>query len=237
MRASLFLSFFIGTLLATSPVQAAEFKAPSKNLADAKAGRYVLDDKHASLTFTINHLGYSHYTGRINNFEADVTLNAEDVTKSSVKATIYPASVDTNNSQLEAKLTDTSFFNTAAFPRASFASTNIVKTGDNTANITGDLTFLGITKPIVLAAIFNGSGINAYAKKAWMGVSAKGSFKRSDFGMTAYIPDVADEVTIALELEFRHVKKRAVTTEKMEKTEKPAVKAATQPTKKAADAQ
>lgn len=177
-------------------------KLASTTLVDSFTGNYVIEQSHASLGFGISHIGYSSYKGRFNTFEAQLYFDAKDISKSSVKATVALASVDTHNSTLEAKLADKDWFNTAAFPSATFTSTKIEKTGAATGKITGDLSFLGVTKPVVLDVVFNGGGFDTFMKKDKLGFSAKGSFNRSDFGMNAYIPTVGDAVTIEIEAEF-----------------------------------
>lgn len=181
---------------------AAQASAPTTALTAQDSGKYRLDQEHASIIFTIRHLGFSNYTGRFNQFDATLNLDAANLEKSSVKVTVNPASVDVHNSTLEATLADTEFFDTEKFPEAVFVSTRVEKTSATTLDIHGDLTLRGVTKPIVLKAIFNGVGDDPFVRKRKLGFSATTSLRRSDFGMSAYLPDVGDLVKLTIEAEF-----------------------------------
>ena len=94
------------------------------------------------------------------------------------------------------------FFDVAKYPDMTFKSTKVVVTGDNTADITGDLTILGITKPVTLKVVHNKSGVLPMNDKMFVaGFSAMGKIKRSDFGMTNGIPMVGDDVDLYLEVQ------------------------------------
>lgn len=194
----------LSLLMFTAIGQAAEFefKPPVKTIGKEFSGAYTLDKGHANVVFTVSHLGYSGYIGRFNSFDAELDFNAEDVTKSKVEATIQTGSVDTNHEVLESKLVEKDFFNTKSFPVATFTSTRIEKTGEDTGIIHGDLTFLGVTKPIMLQTVFNGGGDNPFIGKKMLGFSATTTFKRSDYGMNGYLPAIGDMVTLTIEVEF-----------------------------------
>ena len=208
MRTILIPALF-ATLLATTALAEDKPAAPaptptmaSDQLSDAMTGDYVLEKSHASVVFTINHMGYSNYTGRFNMLDAAVHFDAKNPSASSVNVTVMPSSVDTHNSTLEAELASKAWFNTEAFPKATFVSTKIEKTGAKTGKITGDFTLAGVTKPIVLDAVFNGGGHDAFMKKDKLGFSAKTTLKRSDFGVSNYVPLVGDTGAIDIEAEF-----------------------------------
>lgn len=173
------------------------------------AGEYKLDETHASLTWKVNHMGLSNYTARFTKIDAVIDLNPKNITKSSVIAFVDPKSIKTDYPHAKKKdfdkklANDSQWFNSKKFPEIKFVSTKIVKTGKTTAKIYGDLTFLGVTKELVLETKFNG----AYAQKPLssepgMGFSAKGRLKRSDFGFSTYVPMIGDEVEILIEAEF-----------------------------------
>lgn len=204
MRTVLIPALF-ATLLATTAMAEDKPAAPtmaSDQLAEAMSGDYVLEKSHASVVFAINHMGYSYYTGRFNKLDATLHFDAKNPTASNVNVTIMPSSVDTHNSTLEAELAGKSWFNTDAFPQATFTSTKIEKTGPKTGKITGDFTLAGVTKTIVLDAVFNGGGYDAFMRKDKLGFSAKTTLKRSDFGVSNYVPLVGDAVAIDIQAEF-----------------------------------
>jgi len=117
-----FLTAIIPALLMASPALAAE---PVAKLPPEAAGNYVLDKSHANIIFKLSHLGFSDYIGRFNNFDAKLTLNTTNIAASVVDVTITPASVDTNNAELEEKLRGEHYFNITQFPEIKFTSTQL----------------------------------------------------------------------------------------------------------------
>ncbi len=192
----------LATLLISTTAIAADSPIALTDISKMPAGAYTLDDKHASTSFAITHLGFSHYRGRFDHIEASIDLNPSDIKQSSVKATIYPASVDTHNSTLEAELASDKFFNADKYPTITFASDKIEVTGKNHGKIHGTLTMMGVSKPVVLDTVLNGAGTDNFAHAQKIGFSADLHIKRSDYGMSAYIPAVGDDVDLHIEAEF-----------------------------------
>lgn len=185
-----------------SPALAADYTPPSKDPASAVSGRYDLEKSHASITFRINHMGYSYYTGRFNDFDATLLFDPKDISKSRVSATIDPTSVDVNNAHLEESLKSTKVFDVANYRAITFSSEQIEKTGPNTGKVTGLLTILTASKPVIMNVTFNGAGINPMSGKNTVGFSANGKLKRSDFGLNEWLPMVGDDVEFWIEGEF-----------------------------------
>jgi len=189
------------------PIQAKAQEAT--DLEGMPSGLYELDKNHASLIWKVSHLGLSNYTARFTDFDIDIDFNAFEPAASRVRATIDPTSVETDFPEPEKKDFDKelamkeSWFNAEQFPQITFMSTSVEKTGDNTGKVTGDLTFLGVTKPVTLDVVFNKAiGNHPFANKPALGFSATTTIKRSDFGLTTYIPQIGDEVEIIIEAEF-----------------------------------
>ena len=205
-------------ILAFSPAFAAEEKKPaaagkteaaapaaptvSSDISLAPAGEYVLEKSHASIAFKARHMGFADYLMRFNDFDATVMLDPKAPEKSSVTASIKPASLDSNNPKMTEHTSNKDFFNVAAFPTISFVSKKIEKTGANTGKITGDLTMLGVVKPVVLDATFIGGGEHMMMKKYDIGFKATTTIKRSEFGMVYGIPMVSDDISVEINAEF-----------------------------------
>ncbi|MEO1193885.1 MAG: YceI family protein [Pseudomonadota bacterium] len=177
------------------------------------SGTYVMDPTHTSVTWKVDHLGLSKYTARFTEFTGEITLNAEDPTKSKVVATINPLSLRTDYPNAEVKDFDkelqsgTNWFDAGQFPQITFTSTKITETSPTTGTIEGELSLLGVTKPVTLDVVLNGAlPKHPFVDAAALGFSATGSLKRSDFGMTHLIPNVGDEVQILIETEFVEAK-------------------------------
>lgn len=176
-------------------------------------GIYKLDPNHASLTWKVSHLGLSNYTARFTSFDADILLTPMKLEKSKVRATIDVSSLETDYPTPEKKdfdkelTTNAGWFNAPQFPEIKFMSNKVEITGDNTGKITGDLTFLGVTKPITLDVTFNKAlGNHPFVNKPALGFSATASLNRSDFGMKRYLPQIGDKVDIIIEAEFLYSK-------------------------------
>jgi polyisoprenoid-binding protein YceI len=199
-----------------APAAAPSAAAPGASAAkfvmpDVPAGDYKLDPAHASLSFKVSHLGFSHYTARFSDFDAKLKFDPANPSTSSVEATIDPKSLTLPSppAGFKDELTGKSWLDAGQYPAITFRSTKVEVTGANTAKITGDLTLHGVTKPVVLDATFNGGYAgHPMDPHARIGFSAHGVFKRSEFGMGYGVPapgttmGVSDEVDVSIEAEF-----------------------------------
>ncbi|AWK89392.1 YceI family protein [Azospirillum thermophilum] len=185
-------------LLATTTLAAA---APAARPAMAAPVSYKIDPAHLSVAFIVDHLGFSKLIGRFNSAAGDVTFDKDAVEKSSVSVAIDTASVDTNHAKRDEHLRSPDFFNAKEFPKMTFKSTRIEKTGERTGKLHGDFTMLGVTKPVVLDVTFNKDGVSPASKLETAGFSARGTIKRSDFGMKYGVPAIGDEIQLLIEAE------------------------------------
>lgn len=180
-----------------------------KPVTDAPAGVYGLDLTHASLTWRVMHLGLARYTARFAKFDSTLEIDPAKPEAAKLTVTIDPTSIRTDYPNAATKdfdkalATEERWFNAGKFPTITFASTKIERTGERTAKVTGDLNFLGVTKPTTLDVTFNGGmASHPFAKVGAIGFSATGKLKRSDFGMTALLPGIGDEVDLQIEVEY-----------------------------------
>lgn len=168
--------------------------------AQAALQTYVLDPTHTAVVWHINHMGYSNPSGK---WMADGTLELDpaNLQNSKVKAIIKVAGIISGVPKLDEHLTSKDFFDTAQFPTATFISDKVDVTGKNTAKVHGMLTVHGITKPITLMVKLNKIGVNPMTQKQTVGFTAFTTLKRSDYGISAYLPNLGDEVKIEIEAE------------------------------------
>ena len=166
------------------------------------AGTYTVESTHAYINFSYTHLGFSRPVVGFNDFDVTLELNAEDITASALKVEIDAASIDSRVEVFNGHLTSEDWFNVAAFPDITFVATAIEATGDNTMSVTGDLTIMGITKPVTLDATVNKAGPHPFNKKPTIGVSATGKLLRSDWNLGKYAPAVTDEVELNIQVEL-----------------------------------
>lgn len=168
--------------------------------------RYEFDKTHSSIMFFVSHLGFSLSTGRFLDFNGYYTFNPDAPETSEVDVTIKTASLVMHDDRWDAHMKNEDFFHVEKFPEMHFKSTEVVKTGEKTGVLKGDLTLLGVTKPVELNVTLVGTGKHPMAPRLVSGFSATGKLKRSDFGMTYGLPNVGDEVEIRIEIEgFREI--------------------------------
>jgi polyisoprenoid-binding protein YceI len=170
--------------------------------AAVKSGAFKVETFHTQVGFSVSHLGITPFTGVFHDAAGTLTLNAADPAASKVRITVPVASVLTTVPVLDGMLKGKDWFDAATFPTATFTSTEVRRTGPNTAAIQGDLTLHGVTKPIQLEAKLVGSGVNMLDKAYSVGFTAKGVFKRSDFGIKTYLPAVGDDVELTIQAAF-----------------------------------
>lgn len=199
MRRHILSALLVATALVASPALAQTTQVP----AEVKAGTYVVEPTHAKVLFAISHLGFSTYYGTFPKVDGTLVLDPADPAKSKVDIVIDVAAVDTSDDKLDAHLRAPDFFDTEKFPTATFKSTKIERTGDTTARITGDLTLKGVTKPVTLDATFNQAGPNFINKVYSIGFDAETTIKRSEWGITTFVPAVGDEVKLRIGTEFQ----------------------------------
>ena len=162
---------------------------------------YVLDPSHSQIVFSYNHLGFSTTYGMFSGFEGQIDWDKEAPENSSVSVSMPVKSMFTGWEKRDAHLMSADFFGAEDGDMVTFTSTAIEVTGETTANITGDLSVNGVTKPVVLAASLNTAADHPMAKKPWAGFDATATLSRTDFGLGAFAPFVGDEINVMISIE------------------------------------
>ncbi len=182
---------------------AAGLAQSSPNPAEVKAGSYAADPAHTKITWSVNHFGFTTYIGQFSQVAATLKLDPKSLSATSLEAAVQTASVGTFNPALDNHIKSPDFLDVAKFPTATFKATSVKQTGERTADIAGDLTLHGVTKPVVIQATFNRGGSNPADKAYRLGFSGKTVIKRTEFGIKTYAPAVGDEVTLQIEAELK----------------------------------
>lgn len=167
------------------------------------AGTYTLDTGHTQVLFTVNHMGFSEYTGQFTQPTGSMTLDPKNPSATKLSVTFPIDKVSTTVPALDAHLKRSDFFDAEKFPTATFESTGVAVSG-TTATITGNLTLKGVTKPVTLKARFIGAGSFGMGgpPKMNVGFAATASIKRSDFGISYGVPLVSDQVDLVINAAF-----------------------------------
>lgn len=164
------------------------------------ADSYTLDPTHSYPNFSINHMGFSNLHGRFDKTTGKVTLDRAAKT-GSIEVNIEAASISTGFGKRDEHLRSPDFFNTAEFPTITFKSNKIVFKGDTPASVDGNLTIMGLTKPVKFTITYFKCGQDMMSKKEKCGADATAQIKRSDFGMRFALPAVGDEVNLVFGME------------------------------------
>lgn len=164
------------------------------------AETYKLDSGHTYVLWHISHFGFSNPSGK---WYANGTLVLDEAKpqNSKVDVIINTADINTGIAKLDEHLKGKDFFNVDQFPTATFVSNKVNVTGKNTAKVQGTLTLHGVAKPVTLDVTLNKAGMSPVSNKKTVGFTASTKIKRSDFGITAYLPGLGDEVKINIEAE------------------------------------
>jgi polyisoprenoid-binding protein YceI len=168
----------------------------------AMAADYAIDKQgqHAFVNFKISHLGYSWLYGTFKDFDGSFSYDAANPQDSKVNVTLNTTSVDTNHAERDKHLRSDDFLSVGQHPTATFASTSVTSTGEGTADINGDLTLNGVTKPVVIAATFIGEG-----KDPWGGYRAgfagSTTLKLKDFDIQKDLGPASQSVELIISVE------------------------------------
>jgi polyisoprenoid-binding protein YceI len=130
-----------------------------------------------------------------------IQFDAGDWSRAKVDATIDTTSLDLGDDAWNRRLRSSEFLHVEKFPTARFVSERVEKTGEHAGVAHGTLTLLGVTHPLDLKVTFNRTALEPYSLQYTAGFSADAKFKRSEFGMKKYIPDIGDEVSVHIEAE------------------------------------
>jgi polyisoprenoid-binding protein YceI len=171
----------------------------------ALSGTYALDAAHTRIGFVARHAMVTKVRGAFNEFEGTATLDFDDVTRSTASVTITAASIDTRNAQRDAHLRSNDFLAMDEFPTITFRSTAARQTGEAEFELDGDLTVRGVTRPVTVPFVFEGTAQDPFGNTR-VGFEGSVVINRKDFGITwnAALETggvlVSDKVTLEFEV-------------------------------------
>ena len=144
---------------------------------------YEIDPLHSEIKFRVKHLMISNVTGEFKTFDATVTAEAADFSDASISFEADINSISTNNEQRDGHLKSDDFFNAEQFPKMTFVSTSVEKTGDDELLVHGNLTIRDVTKPVTLKAEIGGTMVDFYGQTK-VGFDVSGTIQRKDFNLS-----------------------------------------------------
>ncbi|MEE4376324.1 MAG: YceI family protein [Candidatus Competibacteraceae bacterium] len=168
----------------------------------AVAEDFLIDTKgsHAFVQFKIKHLGYSWLYGRFNDFAGNFSYDENNPEAAKVEVVIKTASVDSNHAERDKHLRNSDFLNVNEHPEARFVSTAFTESGDNKAELTGDLTLNGVTRPVTIDVEHIGHGPDPWGgyRRGFAGTT---TLKLADFGIDYDLGPASTEVEMILSVE------------------------------------
>jgi len=144
---------------------------------------YKIDPLHSEIKFRVKHLMISNVTGEFKTFDATLTAEAADFSDASISFEADINSISTNNEQRDGHLKSDDFFNAEQFPKLTFVSTSVEKTGDDELLVHGNLTIRDVTKPVTLKAEIGGTMVDFYGQTK-VGFDVSGTIQRKDFNLS-----------------------------------------------------
>ena len=181
-----------GWLLSAGPAPAA--------VAPIAADAFAVDPVHSGVVYSIKHMGAANFHGMFHSPTGTFAFDPAKPEAASLDVTIKLDALVSNDAKRDQHLKSADFFSAKEFPTITFKSTSAKASGDKSAEVSGDLTLRGVTKPVTARVTHTGTGEGRGGKKL-AGVEATFTIKRSDFGMNYMVGPLGDDVTLTVFLE------------------------------------
>jgi polyisoprenoid-binding protein YceI len=191
----------LGAALLAGSVAHAQGPA-NPNPSAVRPGAYAIEPSHTRVLFSVSHMGFTTWYGDLTGASGQLSLDPAHPEASRLDVTLPVASISTTNAKLDGELKSAAWLDAARFPTATFHSERITPTGAQEADVAGQLTLHGVTRPVVLHARFNGAGVNPLDHHYTTGFEVSGVIQRSAFGVSKYVPLVGDNVNLIISAGF-----------------------------------
>lgn len=203
------LALLGSAVLAVGSISAQESGVPgSAEVSRVTAGSYVLDPAHTLIGWRVSHFGFNDYLGLFGDISGTMELDPADLEATSFDIAIPIASLTVASAGLKDHLLRPGkdggapdFFGPEPVP-ARFVSTNVRRTGERTALVTGQLTMNGKTAPVALAMELSGAGANPFNSKATIGFEGRAVIDRTQWGLNYAVPAIGREVELHISAAF-----------------------------------
>ena len=186
------------TLPSCAEILQAAWTPPTHDVTKAEPGTYAVEPSHTQVLFSVLHFGLTNYYGNFSGASGTLTFTPKDPAKLSLSVSVPVAKAATTSTKLDEELRSADWLDAQKYPAMTFQSTSVTPTGTDAADVTGTLTLHGIAKPVTLHATFIGAGVNPLSHKETLGFQITGMIKRSDFGVSKYVPLVSDDVQLII---------------------------------------
>ena len=166
----------------------------------AAADTYTFDPEYTIPVFEVVHLGFTTQRGRFDRIDGKAVVDVAAKT-GSVEFTVYTNSLDMGSRAWTIHVSSEGLFNVEKYPTMTFKSDRLVFEGDKVVAAEGQFTLLGVTKPLRIALANFACGPNPMNQRPMCAANVTATIRRSEFGMTKYIPTVSVEIHITVPVE------------------------------------
>ena len=160
----------------------------------AAAANWRIDPARTHIGFAIDAVGYPRTRGQFRQFAGRISVDFEHPNKSSVSFRVQSQSVDTGSRSFDDYLRSVAFLDSTRFPIIDFVSNSVAKVDDHTVRVTGELTLLGVTRPLSVDVAVQREGGGGQR----LAFSVKTSIDRLAFGMNSGFPLVSRDVELVI---------------------------------------
>ncbi len=172
---------------------------PGLAQAESPPAAYEIDVVHSHVQFSVDRFGFNAIIGEFRDFEGVILLADGSLAGGAATATIRTASLASGDAERDSIVKGEHWLDAARFPTIAFRSTRIAERDPGSATITGELTLLGVTRPVLLDVTLNKRGIDPSTKREAVGFTATAALRRSDFGLTTASALIGDDIRIRIE--------------------------------------
>lgn len=166
-----------------------------------QAQSYNIDPGHTYPSFEADHLGLSFWRGKFTKTTGKVVLDRGSSTGGSIDITIEASSIDFGHAKMNENARGKDMFNVEQFPTVTYKSRALKFDGEKLVAVEGDMTLLGVTKPMPLKVTHFKCAMHAMLKREVCGVDASARFDRSDYGLSYGVPRFSPEVKLQIQAE------------------------------------
>ena len=171
---------------------------PNANPSAVQPGHYRVEPQHTRVLFKISHMGSTNWYGDFSGVTGTASLDPRTPAADQLDVSVPVGSLSTTNAALDAELKTGDWLDAGQYPTARFVSRRVTPTAAGQADVMGDLTLHGVTRPMTLHVSFNGAGTNPMDRAYTAGFDARGVFHRSAFGISKFAPIIGDEVELII---------------------------------------
>jgi polyisoprenoid-binding protein YceI len=168
-----------------------------------KGGAYVIEPDHTRVVFGVSHKGFTTFYGEFRQLTGTLNLDVKNPAASTFELTVPVTTISTQVKVLDEELRHKPWLDADTWPVITFKSTAVKVTGPGTADITGDFSFHGVTRPLTLHVKFNAAGDDPNDHYYVAGFTVTGELNRSDWNFKTAVPMIGDHIDLNIQAAWK----------------------------------